>query len=270
MSEAIQQRRCRIDSQPRLNGRIRRRSGRGFLVPRRQQPGDGGFSAAASTAGDAAGGRHEDELRQSNVPPPPPEGPFGGPHAAVPSFGNPPPWPAAFGPHPPHPAPFPGNHPNLVGYGGYYPPPAAFGTNLPQLSPFTGVHPQLHPFAGQDPRFASFGGTPHAGHPFNGFLVNASSSDAAQGGEGSVARGRGCRSGRVPPSPGAGTSRTRSAARNAINIDDDGSAGHAEDDDNDDGSDDGTDNESSGLLSNLSGVTTRPSMYGTRSRSFPD
>ncbi|KAG2567467.1 hypothetical protein PVAP13_7NG357524 [Panicum virgatum] len=72
----------------------------------------------------------------------------------------------------------------------------------------------------------------------------------AQGGEGSDARGRGRgrRSGRVPPSPSAGTSWTQSAARNAINIDDNGDAGHAEDDDtdnNDDESDDDTDNESS-------------------------
>ena len=69
--------------------------------------------------------------------------------------------------------------------------------------------------------------------------MNASSSVAAQGGEGSDARGRGrgrC-SGRVPPSPSAGTSWTQSAARNAINIDDDSSAGHAEDDDTDDNDD---------------------------------
>lgn len=85
--------------------------------------------------------------------------------------------------------------------------------------------------------------------------MNASSSVAAQGGEGSDARGRGRRSGRVPPSPSAGTSWTQSAARNAINIDDNGNAGHAEDDDtdnNDDESDDDTDNESSARPSVLS------------------
>jgi len=162
----------------------------------------------------------------------------------------PPPWHHPFVGNSPHPASFHVNHPHMAAYASFYAQPPAFGSTLPPSSPYTGFQGQMPVIPGQDPRAPSFSGAPLLDPRFLPYYMNVDASAAAQDGQGPPGRGRRCSAARVPPSPGAGTSRTRSAARQPINLDDDRNSAQAElatdddnadNDDNDDGSDDSDD-----------------------------
>ena len=95
----------------------------------------------------------------------------------------------------------------------------------------------------------SFSGAPLLDQRFLPYYMNPATSATAQDAQGPAGHGRRRRAARVPPSPGAGNSHTRSAAHATINLDDDTNSAQAEfaadddnaDDDNDDGSDDSDD-----------------------------
>ena len=150
---------------------------------------------------------------------------------------------------------FPVNHPNMAAYASFYGQPPAFVSNFPQPSPYAGFYGQMHVLPVQGPRAASYGGAPPLDHRFVPYYMNPASSAAAQDGLRPGGRGRRHRAARVPPSPGAGTSRTRSAARATINLDDDTNSAQVEfaadddnaDDDNDDGNDDSDDDNDSSV-----------------------